>query len=146
VKKDMTDARVKGLLQKINFIEADMQLHKQILFSIPGEDKKEIQRVLGLLARQKEQIRQLRQEIKKTDEQAYNNLIAIEQGVLKFQQMAQGKDFTEVRTLNETGECFITLADGTRLDCLVTARGADGNWTVLTLEGETREFPAGLIR
>jgi len=32
------------------------------------------------------------------------------------------------------------------MDCLVTAKEENGNWTVLTLDGETREYPGGLIK
>jgi hypothetical protein len=38
------------------------------------------------------------------------------------------------------------LNDGTRLDCLVKAEEENGNWTVLTIEGETKEYPGGLVK
>lgn len=139
-------ATVKGLLQKINFIETDMDLHKQILVSIPSEDKDQIEKVIQTIAGQKKQIQDLREEIKRIDEDEYNKIIAIERATEQFQQIAKDKKFVHVNTLNETGECYITMNDDTRIDCLVAAKEESGNWTVLTLDGETKEYPGGLIK
>ncbi|MBC8439430.1 MAG: hypothetical protein H8D87_07075 [Deltaproteobacteria bacterium] len=139
-------AEIKGLLQKINFIETDMELHKQILVSIPSDNKTEIKTIISKIADQKKQIYELRQEIKKIDEAEYNKIIAIEKAAASFRQIAKEKKFVQVNTLNESHVCFITFNDGTRLDCLVTAKEENGNWTVLTLEGETKEYPRGLIQ
>jgi len=138
--------KIKGLLQKINFIETDMEVHKQILVSIPSENKSEIKTIVSKIAGQKHQINELRQQIKKIDEDEYNKIIAIEKAAQIFRQIAKNKKFVQVNTLNESGVCFITLNDGTRLDCLVTAKEENGNWTVLTLEGETKEYPSGIIK
>jgi hypothetical protein len=137
---------VKGLLQKINFVEADMELHKQILFSIPSENTAEIKKVVNTIADLKQQIQDLRDQIKQTDEAEYNKIIAIEQAADHFRQIAKDKKFVQVNTLNEDRHCFITFNDGTRQDCLVAAKEENGNWTVLTLEGETREYPGSLIQ
>lgn len=138
--------KVKALLQQINFIDADMELHKQILVSIPSDDKEQIQTVIEKIAEQKKQIEQLRQQIKETDEAEYNKMIAIERAADEFKRIANTKKFVHVDTLNETGECFITLTDGTRIDCLVAAKEENGNWTIMTIEGETKEYPSGIIR
>ena len=138
--------KIKGILQKINFIETDMDLHKQILVSIPSHEKTEIKAIISKIADKKQQIHELRQKIKQIDEDEYNKIIAIENSVLTFRQIAKDKQFTQVNTLNESGVCFITFIDGTRLDCLVTAKEKNGNWTVLTLEGETKEYPGELIK
>ena len=138
--------KIKGLLQKINFIETDMEVHKQILVSIPSENKSEIKTIVSKIAGQKHQINELRQQIKKIDEDEYNKIIAIEKAAQIFRQIAKNKKFVQVNTLNESGVCFITLNDGTRLDCLVTAKEENGNWTVLTLEGETKEYPSVIIK
>ena len=139
-------ATVKGLLQKINFIEIDMDLHKQILVSIPSKETDQIESIVQKIADQKKQIEALRMEIKKSDEDEYNKIIAIEKATNTFQQIAVDKKFVLVNTLNETGECFITLNDDTRIDCLVAAKDENGNWTILTLDGETKEYPGGLIK
>jgi vacuolar-type H+-ATPase subunit I/STV1 len=138
-------AIVKQLLQKINFIEADMNLHRQILVSIPSQDRDQMETVIKKIADQKKQIEGLRQRIKKEDEEEYNKLIAIEQATKKFQELSADKKFVVVNTLNDTGECYITLNDGTRIDCLVAAKQEDGHWTILTIDGQVREYPAGLV-
>ncbi len=139
-------AQVKALLQKINFIETDMELHKQILCSIPSKDKDQMETVIEKIAEQKKQIDALREKIKEIDEDEYNKIIAIEQAVRSFKQIAADQEFVSVRTLNETGQCFITLNDDTRIDCLVAAQQENGHWTVLTLDGETKQYPGGLVK
>ncbi len=139
-------AKVKELLQKINFVETDMELHKQILFSLPSENKTEMEMVVNKIADQKKQISDLRDKIKEIDEEEYNKIIAIEQAADKFRQISKDKKFVQVNTLNEDRQCFITLNDGTRLDCLVAAKEENGNWTVLTIEGKTKEYPGSLIQ
>ncbi len=138
--------KTKEILQKINFIEADMELHKQILFSIPSDDKTQMEEIIEKISDLKKQINDLRQEIKKTDKDEYDKIIAIERAAETFRQISKDKKYVHVNTLNETGECFITFNDGTRLDCLVAAKEENGNWTVLTLEGETKEYPGGFVK
>jgi len=142
----MNDAKIKELLQTINFVETDMELQKQILFSIPSDNQKEIKKHIENIAGLKQQITDLRQKIKKIDKNEYDKIITIENGTKKFQELSQNKKYVHVTTLNETGECFITLNDGTRIDCLVAAKEENENWTILTLEGEAKEFPGGIVR
>jgi len=139
-------AKVKALLQKINFVETDMEMQKQILFSIPTDNMSEIEKLINKIADLKKQVADLRQEIKNIDENEYDKIIAIEKGTKKFQELSKDKKFVHVNTLNESGECFITLNDGTRMDCLVAAKEENGNFTILTLEGEAREFPKGIVK
>ncbi len=143
---DHKRARVKGLLQKINFIETDMELQKQILAAIPSGDRAEMEAVIRTIADQKRQIIDLRLDIKQIDEAEYDRIIAIEQAAETFRRIAADKTFVEVRTLNESGTCSLMFIDDTRLDCLVTAREENGDWTVLTLDGETREYPSGWVK
>ncbi len=138
--------KVRGLLQKINFVETDMELQKQILFSIPADQKDEMKKVLDMIASQKQQINDLRQEIKAVDEEEYNRIITLEQATEKFRQLSRDKKFVKVHTLNEEGQCFVTLNEGTRVDCLVAAKDDNENWTVLTIDGEVREYPGGLVQ
>ncbi len=140
------DNQVKGLLQKINLIETDMELHRQILVSIPSGQKKEMEKTAALIAEMKDQIKDLRDQIRSADENEYNRLVAIERAAQTFKNLSINKNFVRVDTLNETGECFVTLNDGTRLDCLVAAQEDKGNWILLTLDGEVKEYPGGLIK
>ncbi len=139
-------AAVKQLLQKINCIEADINLHKQILFSLSPDDSSQMEEILQKIASYKNQIHELRQQIKNTDKDEYNRIIVLEKAVNDFLKIAEDKRYVRVTTLNETGICFVELNDGTRLDCLVTAEDDEGNWTVLTLDGETRQYPSGLVK
>ena len=144
--------KVKTLLQKINFIEIDMELHKQILLSIPSENtentdnNKEVEKIIKKIAEQKKQIFNLKLEIKKTDQVEYNKIIAIESAVETFKQISKDKNFVYVNTLNESGECHITLNNGTRIECLVAAREENNNWTILTIDGKTKEYPGGFVQ
>ncbi len=142
----MSDAKIKELLQKINFVETDMELQKQILFSTPSDNKAQMEELVVKIAGLKKQIMNLRQEIKEIDQEEYDKIIAIENGTNKFQELSKNKKYIQVNTLNESGECFITLNEGTRIDCLVAAKEENGNWTVLTLEGDAKEYPSGIIK
>ena len=123
-----------------------MELHKQILFSIPSGNKSEMKKVANTIAVQKRQICDLRDQIKEMDVDEYNKIIAIEQAAERFRQISKDKKFAQVNTLNEDHQCFITLNDGTRLDCLVAAKEENGNWTVLTIDGETKEILGSMIQ
>ena len=139
-------AEVKTLLQKINFIETDMELHKQILLSIPSNDKKTMEKIVNKIACQKNQISDLRLEIKKINRAEYDKIIAIENAAETFKQLSKNKNFISVNTLNESGECYITLNNGTRIDCLVAAKEENGNFTILTIDGKTKEYPGGFVQ
>ncbi len=138
-------AHVENILQKISLIEMDMELHKQILFSIPSDQKDEMEKVMQTIARQKQQVQDLRQTIKQVDQSAYDQMLAIEKGTQDFKAMAAGKQFSRVDTPDDTGRCSITLNDGTCLDCLVAAREENGSWMILTRDGNIRQFPRGLV-
>jgi hypothetical protein len=139
-------SEVKALLQQINFIETDMELHKQILLSIPSNNKEEIAKTIKKIADQKNQISELRNKIKEIDKTEYDKIIAIEQSVEKFKQISAKKKFIAVNTLNESGECYITLSNGKRIDCLVAAKEENGNYTILTIDGETKEYPSDIVQ
>jgi hypothetical protein len=137
---------VKTLLQKINFIETDMELHKQILVSIPSDNKADIEKIINKIAAQKQEINNLKSEIKKNNADEYKKILQLEKASEQFKQISKGKKFVQVDTLNESGKCFITLNNGKRIDCLVTAKEKNGNWTILTIDGETMEYPDGFIQ
>jgi hypothetical protein len=139
-------SKVKTLLQQINFIEADMELHKQILVTIPSDNKQEIEKIINKISRQKKEINDLKLMIKKTSPDEYKKIVALEKATEAFKNLSKDKQFISVDTLNETGECFITLNNGIKIDCLVKAKENNGNWTILTIDGETKEYPGGFIQ
>jgi hypothetical protein len=138
--------RVETLLKKISFIETDMELHKQILVTIPSDQKDDLEQVMQTIADRKQEIQDLRREIKQLDPAAYDRIIAIEKGTENFKAMAQNKQFDRVDTPDESGTCKLTLIDGTDVDCLVAARDENGDWMVLTLEGEIKQLPHVLVK
>ncbi len=138
--------RVETLLKKISFIETDMELHKQILVTIPSDQKEDLEQVMQTIAGKKQEIQDLRREIKQLDPAAYDRIIAIEKGTQTFKSMAQDKQFDRVDTPDETGTCKLTLIDGTDMDCLVAAREKNGDWMVLTREGEIKQLSHVLVK
>ncbi len=137
--------QVENLLQKISYIETDMELHKQILFSIPSDQTDDMEQVMQTIATQKQQVQDLREEIKRLDPSAHDRIIAIEKGTETFKAMAQDRQFDRVDTPDTSGACTITLTDGTDLDCLVAAREKTGDWMILTRDGEVKQFPRALV-
>lgn len=139
-------AQVETILKKISFIEMDMELHKQILFSIPSDQKDEMEKVMQTIAAQKQQVQDLRKQIKHLDESAYTRILAIEKGTKTFRDLARDREFVRVDTPDENGDCQITLTDDTCVDCLVAAQEDNGNWMIMTREGAVRQFPGGLVK
>jgi len=124
----------------------DMELHKQILFSIPSDRKDEMEEVMHTIADKKQQVQDLRREIKRLDPSVHDLILAIEKGTREFKDLARDKAFSRVNTPDDTGACSIILNDGTCLDCLVAAEEENGNWMILTREGRVRQFPPGLVK
>ncbi len=60
----MTNTNIQDLLKKINYIEADIEIQKQILFSIPSDQEPEMEKTITGIAAKKEEIEILRQQIK----------------------------------------------------------------------------------
>ncbi|MDZ7667386.1 MAG: hypothetical protein U5K27_19005 [Desulfotignum sp.] len=137
---------VENLLKKISYIETDMELHKQILVTIPSDRKDDLEQVMQTIAVKKQEIKDLRREIKRLDQGAYDRIVAIEKGTEQFKSMAQDRRFDRVDTPDESGACTITLIDGTDVDCLVAAREENGDWMILTREGEIKQFPRVLVK
>lgn len=138
--------QVDNILKKISCIEMDMELHKQILFSIPSDQKEEMEKVVRTIADKKHQVQDLRQKIKRLDPSAHDLILAIEKGTREFKARARDKAFSRVDTPDDTGACSLTLNDGTCLDCLVAAKEENGNWMILTREGRVKQFPGGLVQ
>ncbi len=143
---ELMSLNAKEILQKINLIETDMNLQKQILFSIPSDDKEEMQEVMIKIKTLKDQIEGLQQTLKEIDPEEYKRIKIYEKAVAKFKQIAAAKTLSEVIPLNDTGECRLSLKDGSEHECLVKALDENGIWTVLTMEGETLEFPGDAVK
>ena len=132
--------KVKTILQRINFIETDMELQKQILFSIPKENKEEMKEVLQKISELKNKISDLKESINKIDPKEYQKIIRIEKSAADFKKATLNRKLVDVKTLNNDGECSLTLKDKTVYECLVTAKDEFGDWVILTIDGRTMEF------
>ncbi len=141
----MTHPKTQALLKKINYIEADLDIQRQILFSIPSAKKAEIEKVIGLIAARKKEIDTLRQKLRELDPAEYERILVFEVAVDKFKKIAAGSPFQAIVNRNINEECALALQNGEPLECLIKACDENGNWTVITLEGEIRQFPAGEV-
>ncbi len=128
------------LLKKINYIEADIEIHKQILFSIPSDNRQEIDKILKVIAGKKEEINQLRQEIKKIDPEEDRRITVFETAVNDFKKIASETKFQSIVSRNVDEACSLSLTNKSELECLVKACDENGDWTIITLEGEIKYF------
>ena len=134
--------KVHNILQKIDFLQKDMELQKRILFSIPEGEEAEAKAVLNKIAALKEQVQALKESIREVDPEEYDRIMTLEKATEEFKRIAAEKEFVAVSTLDQHGECSVKLKDGTVLECLVSAQTASGDWTLLTLDGKVMELPA----
>ena len=130
------------ILKKINYIEVDMDIQKQILFSIPSADKAEIEKTMNVIAGKKEEINKLRQELQAVAPEEYERILIFEKASLEFRALAAEKQFKEISSFDGTTPCEISLKAGDIVNCLVKAMDAAGDWTIMTLEGEIKTFAA----
>ncbi len=133
--------KVQDILKKINYIEADMAIQKQILFSIPSADTDEMEKTLRIIADKKAMIADLREQIKAIDPEEFNRILVFEKASEQFRQLTTEKKFVEITTLNETEQCSIQPKVGKTIDCVVKAKDEAGNFTVITFDGEIVELP-----
>ncbi len=129
-----------NILKKINYIEADLEIHKQILFSIPSDNRQEIEKILQSIADKKEEIALLVGEIQKADPEGYNQIVVFEKAVNTFKKIGEEKKFQSIVSRNIDEDCALSLADNTEIECLIKACAENGDWTIITLEGKIRNF------
>lgn len=136
----MTNTKTQDLLKKINYIEADIEIQKQILFSIPSDDKDEMEKTIVTIADKKEEIAILREEILQIDPAEAERILVFENAVAEFKKLAVETNFQSIvsRTVNE--DCVLALKEGDNIECLIKACDGNGNWTVITLDGEIKQF------
>ena len=136
----MSNPTVQDLLKKINFIEADVEIQKQILFSIPSDQQDEMEKVVKIIAERKKEIDALRQQIKGIDPDEYDRIILFEEAVSTFRKLAIEKEFQTIVGRNNEEDCVLELKNSPDVQCLIKASDKDGNWTIVTMEGKILEF------
>ena len=137
--------KVEQVLQKIHFIERDIELHKNILVTIPEDQQEEMEKVIREIVRMNERVDELKRSIAELDPAVHAHILKLEEGTRKFQELAATKNFQQVVTLDQSGECRVDLVDGTQVECLVKALDDRGGWTGLTHDGEVMEFSAAEV-
>ena len=141
----MTKPTVQDLLKRINYIEADIDIQKQILFAIPSDQQSEMEKTIAVIAAKKQEIEALRQQIREIDPKEHDRIVAFEAVVAQFKQLAAERKFTSITGRNVGENCVLALYDGSELECLVKACDEQGDWTVITLEGKLQQYPKMVV-
>jgi hypothetical protein len=136
----MSDRKIQQILKKINYLEAEIEIQKQILYSIPSAQKGEMERTLQVIAARKGDIESLRRQINDLDPEEFARIIAFEEASARFMAIGAENPFTDLFYRQADQDCSLRLANGTIIDCLVKARDAQGGWTALTFDGEVLQF------
>ncbi len=136
----MPKPTTQDLLKKINYIEADIEIQKQILFSIPSTEKAAMEKTLTIIAAKKKEIGLLRQEIQSVDPEEFQRIIVFEEALTKFKKIATEIQFETIINRNVNEECVLKLKNAPPIQCLIKAFNQNHGWTVITLEGEIKQF------
>jgi hypothetical protein len=138
----MSKTLVQNLLKRINYLEAEIEIQKQIAFSTQSGDRKTIECLLTIIAEKKKEISDLRNQIREEDPEEYEKIIIFEKAVEDFKKLASKRSFQNIIGRNVDEDCALELTNGKQISCLVKACDANSNWTVITLSGEIRDYPA----
>jgi hypothetical protein len=130
----------RNLLKKINYIEADIEIQKQILYAIPSNNKKDIEKTLRIIAGKKDEITELRKQIREVDPEEHKRIEVFEKAVNDFRKLAAETPFQSITSQNTNEPCILPLKDGSSIECLVKACDENGDWTIITLKGTIRQF------
>lgn len=138
-------ATVEDLLKKINYIEADVEIHKQILFSTPSADTATMEETIRLIADKKAEIKELRRQISALNPEEYERILRFEEVLAEFKTLAASSNFTHIIGKNVNEPCALQLKGDAPIECLVKACDAAGSWTIITHDGQLRHFTADMV-
>ena len=130
------------VMQRITFLEKDLELQKHILRATPTGDEAQSREVLATIADIKKKLEGCRQEINSLDPEEYKRMLRFEEAAADFKVCATGREFVTVVDLNTHPECRIETSEGHFVDCLVKAQDTKGEWLVMTVEGKVMTFSA----
>jgi len=136
----MPSAATQDLLRKINFIEVDVEIQKQILFSIPSDQTDEMEKTITLIAEKTKEIEALREKIRTIDPEEYQRIAVFEKAIATFRELASKTEFQSVVSREIGGECVFDVKDSANIECLIKACDAKENWTIITLDGELKQY------
>ncbi len=128
------------VMQRITFLEKDLELQKHILRATPTGEEEKNRDVVVTIADIKEKLEGCRQEIKALDPEEYNRMIRFEDAAAAFKESAKGREFVTVVDLNTHAECSLQTVEGTSIPCLVKAQDSHGEWLVMTVDGDVMTF------
>jgi hypothetical protein len=132
--------KIQDILKRINYIEAEIAIQKQILFSLPSNSTLDMENVIKDIAERKEEIATLRQEILRISPEEHQKIVTLEQAVATFKKLADDKKFTFIKAMEINKECFLSLKNGQKILCLIKALQKNGGWTIISMEGEIQYF------
>lgn len=133
------------IMQRITFLEKDLELHKHILRATPTGEEGQSREVLGTITDIKKKLEACRQEIKAMDPEEYNRMIRFEGAAAAFKERAKGREFVTVIDLNTHVECRIETVEGKSIDCLVKAQDTQGEWLIMTVDGDVMTFESDQV-
>jgi hypothetical protein len=136
----MSTHKTEELLKKINYIEADLEIQRQILVSIPSAEKEQIETCIKGIARRQAEIKELRTEIQRIDPDQYQQIIRFEKAVEEFKALAQTRQFNKISGRSTGEQCQLSLKNGQQIECLVAACDENGDWAVIDELGQLREI------
>jgi hypothetical protein len=136
----MSEPTCQDILRKINFIETDIEIQKQILFSIPSEQKDEMEKTVKIIADKTSEIKILREDIKRIDPAQYDQIMVFENAIQTFKRLASENKFQTIINRNVGQECSLALEGGKTVECLIKACDIEENWTIITLDGKIEQF------
>lgn len=130
------------IFKRISYIEADIEIQKQILFSIPSDQKDEIEEVLKIIAKAKDDIKYLHSELERSNPEEFELLSRIEQSVATFKKISSSSTFKNITNIGDDANCALNCKDGRTIQCLVKACDSKGNWTIISLDGILLKIPS----
>ena len=136
----MPSVATQDLLRKINFIEVDVEIQKQILFSIPSDQTDEMEKTITLIAEKTKEIGALREEIRTIDPEEYQRIAVFEKAITTFRELASKTEFQSIVSREIGGECVLDVKDSANIECLIKACDAKEDWTIITLDGEIQQY------
>jgi biotin-(acetyl-CoA carboxylase) ligase len=142
----MKTSTIQDLLKNINYIEADIEIQKQILFSIPSGEKEEMEKTIKIIADKKKAIKRLRAQIQDIDPEEFKRITVFEQAIETFKKLALEKTFESILARSVGEQCSLALVDGNNIECLIKACDKRGDWTIITLDGEIQQFSQAEVK
>ncbi len=137
--------QTQNILRKINYLEVEIEIQKQILHSIPSGNTSEIENVIKKISSIKNDIEVQRQEIHKIDPVEYGRIIKLEHAVASVKKMASEEEFASIEGMDGQNTCHIHLKDSQKIQCLIKAIQKDGTHIIITMDGDVEKYSKDMV-